>query len=92
MSGIDWPADVRAAILESVNAGNVVVAPRVAQTSGGRNRWAWWQIDPSTGETLGIDDQGRGPATVEEGVVTSNSLWIASAIGCITGSLAYIAA
>lgn len=67
----DWPADVRARISEALDAGYIVVAPRLAGNSGAVEPKAWWQIDPKTGETLGIGPQGWGTATTEKVITTA---------------------
>ena len=55
-------ADTRARIEESMAAGHVLVAPQQPETIGGAKRYAWWQIDPRSGETIAVADDGRRAA------------------------------
>jgi hypothetical protein len=59
MPGSALTADTRARIEESIAAGHVLVAPQQPATIGGANRYAWWQIDPRSGETIAVADDGR---------------------------------
>ena len=73
MSGSALAADTRARIEESIAAGHVLVAPQQPAVIGGAKRYAWWQIDPRTGETIAVADDGRRPAQGETVVITSLS-------------------
>jgi hypothetical protein len=55
-------ADTQARIKESMAAGHVLVAPQQPAVIGGVKRYAWWQIDPRSGETIAIADDGRRAA------------------------------
>jgi hypothetical protein len=63
-----WPTGVRARMRQAVDAGYVVVAPRTTGAAGAPE-WAWWQIDPRTGSTLGIGQSGWGQAVVEKSLL-----------------------
>jgi hypothetical protein len=65
-------ANTRARIEESVAAGYVLIAPQQPAVIGGAKRYAWWQINPRSGETIAIADDGRRAAG-ETVVVTSIS-------------------
>ena len=54
---IDVPEDAKARVHESLSRGHVVT-PVQAVTVDGRPRIAWWAIDPRSGETIGITDEG----------------------------------
>lgn len=61
--GSSLSADTRARIDESIAAGNVLIAPKLPVTIGGAQRYAWWQVDPRSGETIAVTDDGlRGAA------------------------------
>lgn len=55
-------ADTRARIEESLAAGHVLVAPQQPAVIGGAKRYAWWQINPRSGETIAVADDGRRAA------------------------------
>jgi hypothetical protein len=69
LSAGNWPTDIRARMQQAVSNGYVVVAPRATASQDGRTAWAWWQVDPRTGSTLGIGDQGWGQAGVERSLL-----------------------
>jgi hypothetical protein len=52
--------DVRERIAEALASNHVVVAPRTRVPISGDGFAGWWQIDKTTGETLGIGDSGWG--------------------------------
>ena len=58
MPGSALTANTRARIEESMAAGNVLVAPVQPAVIGGAQRYAWWQIDPHSGETIAVTDDG----------------------------------
>ncbi len=57
--------DSRQRICDEISAGYVVLAPTAPLTVESRDRVAWWRIDPATGQTLGIGDQGWGQDSSE---------------------------
>lgn len=63
------PANTRTRIDESLAAGNVLVAPKLPATIGGAKRYAWWQVDPRSGETIAVTDDGLHAAQSENVVV-----------------------
>lgn len=62
MPGSALTADTRARIEESIAAGHVLVAPQQPAVIGGAKRYAWWQVDPRSGETIAVADDGRRAA------------------------------
>jgi hypothetical protein len=58
-------ADVRARLTDTLAAGYVVVVPTRAVAVGGGERIGWWRVDPKTGETVGVMDNGFHADTVE---------------------------
>jgi hypothetical protein len=72
MPGSALTADTRARIDESIAAGHVVVAPGLPAIIGGVQRYAWWQINPRSGGTIAVADDGRRAAG-ETVIVTSVS-------------------
>jgi hypothetical protein len=63
-------ADTRARIDESIAAGHVLVAPQQPAVIGGAKRYAWWQINPRSGETIAVADDGRRAATADVVITT----------------------
>jgi hypothetical protein len=62
MPGSALTADTRARIEESIAAGHVLVAPQKPTVISGVQRYAWWQINPRSGETIAVADDGRRAA------------------------------
>jgi hypothetical protein len=63
-------ADTRARIDESIAAGHVLVAPQQPAVIGGAKRYAWWQINPRSGDTIAVADDGRRAATADVVITT----------------------
>ncbi len=58
-------ADARASLRQDLAAGYVVVAPNRPVMLAGRPVIGWWRVDPTTGQSLGVDDRGWGQDIVE---------------------------
>jgi len=67
---LHMPADVGARATADLAAGNMLIVS--GEVAG---RWAWWRIDPRTGQTVGVMDTGYN-ATVEKSKLEG---WIANA-------------
>lgn len=52
------PADGRARVEEALAAGYTLLAPTLAVDVGGSPRYAWWQVDPRSGGTTAVTDEG----------------------------------
>jgi hypothetical protein len=61
----DVPADSRARVEEGLAAGHVALAPTGPIAMAGAPRFAWWQVDPRSGTTTAVTDEGLHQATVE---------------------------
>lgn len=61
------PADALPLLQAELQAGNVLILPETMPT--GVHEFGWWRINPTTGETLGINQSGMGAATVEYAVL-----------------------
>jgi len=64
----DVPAEARARIDEALAAGQIVVAPARSVELDGAQRLAWWRIDPSSGATTPVTDEGLNQTA--EGIIT----------------------
>ncbi len=60
LTSLELPPDVRARAASDLAAGNVLV---VARVEGGRA--GWWRVDPRTGQTVGVMDNGYNNDTSE---------------------------
>ncbi|MGH7357759.1 MAG: hypothetical protein ACREJR_02975, partial [Candidatus Rokuibacteriota bacterium] len=58
LQSLQAPADMKARMLADAGADTVLVAPVRPVLIDGRARLAWWRIDLSTGETVGVTDTG----------------------------------
>ncbi len=65
ISRVDAPQQSKARLFASLSDGSVAIVPLRAALIGGRQRLAWWQVDPATGETLGVMDTGLHQGIVE---------------------------
>jgi hypothetical protein len=54
----DVPADGRARVEEALAAGYVALAPTGPIAVAGAPRFAWWQVDPRSGTTTAVTDEG----------------------------------
>jgi hypothetical protein len=59
------PPDVRARVERDLQSGHTVLVPPEPVVVSGRPASAWWRIDPSTGDVLGMTSDGWGGALVE---------------------------
>lgn len=50
--------DVIARVREDLNSGATVVIPAHAVQQQGRERIAWWRVDPASGQSLGMTEHG----------------------------------
>jgi hypothetical protein len=73
---------------ETVARGAIAVAMRGPVDLAGASHYAWWAIDPQTGDTVGRMDDGAGDAAVEEGALLYYAKRVAMAytlIGIVIG-------
>ena len=53
-----FSADARAYILQALLEGKTVIAPSDEVMVNGEIAWTWWEIDPETGETISVGENG----------------------------------
>jgi hypothetical protein len=53
-----FPPEAAARISADLGTGNVVIAPEQSVDVDGKKRVAWWRIDPTTGQTTGVTEDG----------------------------------
>ena len=68
-------------IEDAVASGDVVVVPAEPVTVGDAQRVGWWTIDPMTGETTDVMDDGSGSEMVEEAIIIDTELGRAICFG-----------
>jgi len=68
----DVPADAKARIQTALDAGYAVLVPKAPLDVDGTPRFAWWQVEPATGSTIAVTDEGLHQATVEMSVIRGN--------------------
>lgn len=81
---LELPEAAEEELSADLAAGYAIVVPeRVPQ--GTQGRAAWWRIDPRSGETLGVGDDGRGVAAVTWITITAAVL-----LGIIAASVCMV--
>jgi hypothetical protein len=87
------PAACSPLIRDALDRGREVIIPKRAVRLAGLDRWGWWELDPRTGEMIGVmgDGQHQGMAEYKlslERVGTNDKMgWGIGAIVGATGTL-----
>jgi hypothetical protein len=69
VAALSISADAKARVTAELANGRIIIAPSAtAQTSAGGS-FAWWQIDPNTGATIGMGENGLGTTETEESLL-----------------------
>ena len=58
VQALPWPEDEAMRVGADIDAGFMAVVPRKAVEIDGIQRVGWWRVHPSTGETIGVMDNG----------------------------------
>ncbi|MEO1576865.1 MAG: hypothetical protein AAFU65_18105, partial [Pseudomonadota bacterium] len=88
------PADVLKGVSEIVverirgtlAAGHRVIVPARAARIDGRDRWGWWDVDPSTGAFVGVMESGQHQAMAQYSL-TLEKVGVNDAMGYVIGAL-----
>jgi hypothetical protein len=72
-SALPWPEDEAARVGADVGSGYLVVVPRKAVLLNGQQRVGWWRVDPASGETIGVMDNGFHAAGTEDAVTRARA-------------------
>ena len=74
VAGLAIPDDAKTRLGDSVAQGHIVVVAKQPIRIGTSTRVAWWDVEPATGETLGVLDNGLhgGQPMVERGNIHAN--------------------
>ncbi len=82
--------DTRARVEEELAAGFLVLAPERPIVVGGEPRFAWWRIDPRSGEVIAVADNGLH-AEIEKYLIVhnqeQNTCYI---VAVLTGGFQYV--
>ncbi|HEV3339057.1 MAG TPA: transglutaminase family protein, partial [Pirellulales bacterium] len=78
VDGLAVSADAKARIAAAVGAGFAVVVPASQVTLSGTSTVAWFQINPATGEAIGVTVDGANGGLVEAAFLTA---YIANKVG-----------
>ena len=89
LGSIQLPKDVQARIAQELTEGYVVLVPKAPPPGDGHVRIAWWRVDPATGQTLGIGQQGWGETAAENAMMYVRiALKALLAFKCISSAMA----
>lgn len=69
LSALAVSAVAKARIGEALASGYVVIVPERAVTQGATEGVGWWQVDPATGRTFDLMENGRGGSPMGEDTV-----------------------
>jgi hypothetical protein len=86
-SEVDYGVEATALMEEALAAGAVVVAPSEPVVMGGRDRVGWWRIDPVTGATVDVMDDGSGSEVTEYQLPLTWEFRAASCLFALSGSI-----
>jgi uncharacterized repeat protein (TIGR01451 family) len=78
VDGLSISADAKARIAAAVGAGFAVIVPVSDVVVSGTSTIAWFQVDPATGETIGVTADGANGGLVEAAFLTA---YIANKVG-----------
>ncbi|MBI5502516.1 MAG: hypothetical protein HY907_19890 [Deltaproteobacteria bacterium] len=84
------PPLVAARVAETLDRGHEAALPERAVPFAGRERWAWWDIDPVSGRFIGVAEDGQHQGMIEVVVTTEEASLnedYAFAIGMHTGAV-----
>jgi hypothetical protein len=62
-------ADAKALIAAEMAQGSIVIVPPLPAQNSVARALAWWQIDPNTGATIGVGENGLGNEEAEDGIL-----------------------
>jgi len=65
------PKKVATLVEESVKEGKLAVIPGEPVSLKGKNRWGFWELDPETGRTIGVMDDGLHSSMAEYSISSS---------------------
>ncbi|MBN1314433.1 MAG: hypothetical protein JXA42_03160, partial [Anaerolineales bacterium] len=83
LSALNLSSEAKSRILDAVYAGKSVVTPVSMVTMNGEETVAWYEIDPVTGETIGVSEDGLHPSLMEtflQNFVSASSIPVASQV------------
>jgi len=83
--GAGAPDDTLARIRETTSGGLLALVPQRPVSIGNAPRLAWWQIDPRSGETVGVGDDG-----LHAGVATEYNVHKGVSKGKVRVSVRYV--
>jgi len=65
LDALSISADAKARITQAISEGNNVLVPRQSVTVNGQPTIAWYQVDPTNGDTIGVTEDGGHQSTVD---------------------------
>ena len=77
-----FSADAKALVMEALIEAKHVLIPGESVNVDGQEVFAWWEIDPLTGETVSVMDNGLHPAALPYRLVL---IAVEACIGCFGG-------
>jgi uncharacterized membrane protein len=89
LDGLAIPADAKALITTTLQAGYLVIVPSQSVTLGGKATVAWYQVNPTTSETIAVTEDGGHTSILELAVVNLSALLLGLGIGFAVDSVLF---
>ncbi len=87
---LGMPDHVQKRALKAIALGSILIIPERSIRFQGKDRWGWWEVDPSTRETIGVLDTGLHQAMFQRTILDTKGMLnskMGFAIGAITGAV-----
>jgi transglutaminase-like putative cysteine protease len=88
LQAIAISADAKARITTALQAGKQVLVPAKAPTIDGAPAIAWYEVDPTTGETIGVGEDGTHQDLITYGIIGAIAAVVLALLPGPLGSIA----
>ena len=88
LEALPLPPQVAQKAKRVLNAGHVLIIPAKSIEFDGDDRWGWWDMDPQSGEVVGVLDTGLHQAVIQRTIMDTTGILndkMALVVGAIVG-------